>query len=72
MLIKLTGHRTDRPVLIETDDIVTAEESEDTFRDGKKYTALLVVRDSARTSIGVKETCDEILEQIKDNEDGLL
>ena len=72
MLIKLTGHITGQPVLVESGAIVTAEETTDTFRDDKPYTKLLIMAENQHTSIGVKETCDEILEEITDSEDGLL
>lgn len=72
MLIYLTGHITGQPVLVESGAIVTAEEITDTLRDDKPYTKLLIMAEDHCTSIGVKETCAEILEQINDSEDGLL
>lgn len=71
MLIKLTGRKTGRPVLVESGAILTAEELNDPF-DDEPYTALALVAESVRASLGVKETCAEICELIADGEDGLL
>lgn len=69
MLIKLTGHATGRPVLIESDALIYAEETEDTFR-GRVYTRLDLVIDQVKISSGVKESCEEIYAAIEENESG--
>ena len=72
MLIKLTGHKTGAPVLVESDNILTAEEITDVFKDDEAYTSLLLVSANCHTTIGVNETCEEILEKIEDSDGGYL
>ena len=72
MLIKLTGHRTDLPVLVESDAIIAAEETTDIYNNGGKFTRLILMAENNQTGVNVKETCDEILEEISDSAEGLL
>ena len=72
MLIKLTGGKSGKPVLVEADAIILAEETTDTFREDQPYTSLQLRAEGQALALGVEETVDEIVEKIKDAQEGFF
>lgn len=72
MLIKLTGSKSEKPVLVDTSAIILAEEDTDAFLNGKAYTRLQLAYEGKALGVGVEETVDEILEKIEDAEGGFF
>lgn len=69
MLIKLTGIKSQKPVLVDTDAIILAEEDTDAFMNGKAYTRLQLAYEGKVLGFGVEETVEEILEKIEDQQE---
>lgn len=71
MLIKLTGSKNGKPVLIETAAIIFAEETTDVFQNDIPYTRVTLRPDGQGhdLTVGIDETCDDILEKIEESED---
>lgn len=72
MLIKLTGSKSEKPVLVDTSAIILAEEDTDAFMNGKPYTRLQLACEGKALGLGVEETVDEILEKIEDQQEGFF
>ena len=72
MLIKLTGGKSGRPVLVEADAIILAEETTDTFKNDQPYTHLQLRTEGQALALGVEETVDEILEKIENAQEGFF
>lgn len=72
MLIKLTGSKSEKPVLVDVDAIILAEEDTDAFMNGKPYTRLQLAVEGKALGVGVEETVDKILEKIEDQQEGFF
>ena len=72
MLIKLTGSKSQKPVLVDTSAIILAEEDTDAFMNGKAYTRLQLAVEGKTLGVGVEETVEEILEKIEDQQEGFF